>query len=185
VTSVALRPARTGDVPAIRRLVDLYAGRGILLDKPTVTLYEDVPEFVVAEVDGQVMGCGALHVLWADLAEVRTLAVDPACHRLGLGHRLLDALLDRAGDLGVERIFCLTFEVAFFAGHGFRRFTVSPVEPGVYEELLRSYDEGVAEFLGLEHVKPNILGNTRMLLTLADRVPARVSSEATEVSPAP
>lgn len=163
---VTVRPARTGDVPAIRALIDFYAAKQILLDKPTVTLYEDVQEFVVAEVEGEIQGCGALHVLWADLAEVRSLAVDPGCRARGVGHLMLDALLDRARALDIHRIFCLTFEVKFFAAHGFRRFTETPVEPGVYEELLRSYDEGVAEFLGLERVKPNILGNTRMLLTM-------------------
>jgi amino-acid N-acetyltransferase len=165
--SVVVRPARTGDVPAIRALVDTYAAKGILLDKPTVTLYEDVPEFLVAELDDDVVGCGALHVLWADLAEVRTLAVDPAARGHGVGHRLLDGLVERARALDVDRVFCLTFEVSFFAAHGFRRYTATAVEPGVYEELLRSYDEGVAEFLGLERVKPNILGNTRMLLDLS------------------
>jgi len=164
--TLTLRPARTSDVALIRRLVDLYAPKGVLLDKPTVTLYEDVQEFLVAEVDGVGVGCGALHVLWADLAEVRTLAVDPTCQRGGVGHALLEALLDRARAVGVNRVCCLTFEVDFFAGHGFRPFEASAVEPAVYEELLRSYDEGVAEFLGLEHVKPNILGNTRMLLDL-------------------
>jgi amino-acid N-acetyltransferase len=131
-----------------------------------VTLYESVQEFDVAEVDGVVVGCGALHVLWADLAEVRTVALDPACRRRGIGHLILESLLQRARDLDVRRVFCLTFEVAFFASHGFRRFSATAVEPGVYEELLRSYDEGVAEFLALERVKPNILGNTRMLLDL-------------------
>jgi amino-acid N-acetyltransferase len=164
--STVVRRARTGDVLAIRALVDVYAERGILLDKPMVTLYEDVQEFDVAEVDGTVVGCGALHVLWADLAEVRTLAVDPGCRQHGLGHLLLASLLERARALDVRRVFCLTFEVGFFAAHGFRRFAETPLEPGVYEELLRSYDEGVAEFLGLERVKPNILGNTRMLLDL-------------------
>jgi amino-acid N-acetyltransferase len=164
--SLLVRPARTADVALIRLLVDAYAGDGILLDKPTVTLYEDIQEFVVAELDGQPVGCGALHVLWADLAEVRTLAVDPACRTRGVGHALLATLLERARALGVARVFCLTFEVDFFARHGFRPFTAGAVEPGVYEELLRSYDEGVAEFLGLERVKPNILGNTRMLLEL-------------------
>ncbi len=164
--TVVLRPARTSDVALIRRLIDLYAGKGILLDKPMVTLYEDVQEFVIAEVDGEPVGCGALHVLWSDLAEVRTLAVDPSCRRNGVGRALLEALLERARTVGVGRVFCLTFEVAFFEAHGFKPFTAQAVEPGVYEELLRSYDEGVAEFLGLEHVKPNILGNTRMLLEL-------------------
>jgi amino-acid N-acetyltransferase len=165
--SVSVRPARTSDVALIRRLIDTYAAKRILLDKPTVTLYEDVQEFLVAEADGTAVGCGALHVLWSDLAEVRTLAVDPLCQHTGVGHAVLTALLDRARAVGVDRVFCLTFEVDFFAAHGFKPFTAEAVDPAVYEELLRSYDEGVAEFLGLEHVKPNILGNTRMLLDLA------------------
>jgi amino-acid N-acetyltransferase len=164
--NIVVRAARTSDVPLIRGLIDLYAQKQILLNKPTVTLYEDVQEFVVAEVDGVGVGCGALHVLWSDLAEVRSVAVDPACKQKGVGHEILTALLDRARAVGVERVFCLTFEVSFFARHGFKPFTATAVEPGVYEELLRSYDEGVAEFLGLERVKPNILGNTRMLLQL-------------------
>lgn len=164
--STLVRPARTSDVELIRRLVDVYSDSGHLLDKPTVTLYEDIQEFVVAEVDGEPVGCGALHVLWVDLAEVRTVAVDPACKHRGVGHAILEALLVRARAVGVQRVFCLTFEVGFFGAHGFKPFTATAVEPGVYEELLRSYDEGVAEFLSLERVKPNILGNTRMLLDL-------------------
>ena len=164
--TISVRGARTADVVAIRRFIDFYSPKRILLDKPTVTLYEDVPDFMVAELDGEVVGCGALHVLWADLAEVRTLAVDPACQRSGVGHHILEALIERARGLGVVRIYCLTFEVDFFAAHGFAPIDGTPVEPEVYEELLRSYDEGVAEFLDLERVKPNTLGNTRMLLEL-------------------
>ena len=165
--TIEVRPARTCDVAVIRRLVDEYAPQGILLSKPTVTLYEDVQEFLVAEQpDGAVVGCGALHVLWEDLAEVRTLAVDPKIKGAGVGHVLLERLLERARDLGVRRVFCLTFEVDFFGRHGFREIDGIPVDHAVYDELLRSYDEGVAEFLALEHVKPNILGNTRMVLEL-------------------
>lgn len=153
---------------AVRRLVDAYSRDRILLDKPTVTLYEDVQEFWVAErdEDGQVIGAGALHVMWEDLAEVRTLAVDPAYRGLRVGHQLLEKLLQTARWLGVRRIFCLTFEVEFFSKHGFVEIGETPVDGDVYSELLRSYDEGVAEFLGLERVKPNTLGNTRMLLRL-------------------
>ena len=165
--TVEVRPARTCDVTDIRRLVDLYAPGGILLNKPTVTLYEDVQEFLVAAAPtGEVVGCGALHVMWEDLAEVRTLAVDPAVKGAGVGHLLLERLLDRARDVGVRRVFCLTFEVDFFGRHGFREIDGIPVKHDVYDELLRSYDEGVAEFLALERVKPNILGNTRMVLEL-------------------
>jgi amino-acid N-acetyltransferase len=166
-TAVVVRRARTPDVRAIRRLVDTYAGAGPrLLKKATVTLYEDVQEFWVAERGGQVVGCGALHVLWEDLAEVRTVAVDPECQGMGVGRRIVSALIQQAKDLGLQRVFCLTFEVDFFARLGFRQIQGTPVSPEVYAELLASYDEGVAEFLDLEHVKPNTLGNTRMLLHL-------------------
>jgi len=165
---VTVRRARTADVPAIRGLLDPYVRRDILLGKATVTLYEDIQEFWVAErdADAEVVACGALHVMWEDLAEVRSLAVGPAHKGAGYGHLLLGKLLQTARWLGVRRIFCLTFEVAFFAKHGFVEIGRTPVDHDVYRELLRSYDEGVAEFLDLERVKPNTLGNTRMLLHL-------------------
>jgi amino-acid N-acetyltransferase len=163
---VVVRRARTADVPAIRALVDEYIMDRRLLGKATVTLYEDVPEFRVAERDGEVVGCGALHVLWEDLAEIRTLAVDPRRRGQGIGGRIVTELLRQAGDLGVRRVFVLTFEREFFARFGFVEIDGAPVPPAVYEQLLRSYDEGVAEFLDLDRVKPNILGNTRMLLHL-------------------
>lgn len=163
---VLVRRARTSDVPAVRGLVDAYASDRRLLSKATVTLYEAVQEFWVAEFEGRVVGCGALHVLWDDLAEVRTLAVDPGKRGRGVGAALLTRLLDQARELGVQKVFCLTFEVAFFARHGFCEIEGAPVAPEVYAALLQSYDEGVAEFLDLERVKPNTLGNTRMLMFL-------------------
>ena len=163
---LVVRPARTSDVRSIRRLVDLYVDDRRLLSKATVTLYEDVPDFTVATVGDAVVGCGALHVLWEDLGEVRTVAVDPAMRGRGVGHALLERLVARARELGVERVFCLTFETAFFRRHGFVEIEGAPVAHDVYEQLLQSYDEGVAEFLDLERVKPNTLGNTRMLLHL-------------------
>jgi amino-acid N-acetyltransferase len=163
---VLIRPARTGDVPRIRALVDLYAARRIILSKATVTLYEDVPDFLVAELDGEVVGCGAMHVLWEDLGELRTLAVDPERTGAGIGGLLVEALLGRARGLGVSRVFCLTFETDFFARAGFVEIEGAPVPPEVYAQLLQSYDEGVAEFLDLERVKPNTLGNHRMLRVL-------------------
>jgi len=168
--ALTVRRARTSDVPAVRRLLDSYVRGRILLDKATVTLYEDIQEFWVAERgigrSSEVVGCGALHVMWEDLAEVRTLAVNPALKGAGVGHLLLGKLLETARWLGVRRVFCLTFEVDFFAKHGFVEIGETPVDTDVYAELLRSYDEGVAEFLGLERVKPNTLGNSRMLLHL-------------------
>ena len=165
MTEAVVRRARTSDVPEIKRLVDTYAGK-ILLEKNLVTLYEAVQEFWVAERDGEVVGCGALHVLWADLGEVRTVAVDPTVKGRGVGHAIVDRLLHEARELKLERLFVLTFETEFFGRHGFTEIEGTPVTAEVYEEMCRSYDVGVAEFLDLSYVKPNILGNTRMLLIL-------------------
>ena len=161
--SITIRPAKTTDVRAIRELIDVYSVDGSLLSKATVTIFEDIQEFLVAELNDSVIGCGALHVMWEDLAEVRTLAVHPVHARHGIGSQILEALLDKARDLGVKRVFCLTFQKEFFGRHGFEEIDDSPVGHDVYEQMLQSYDEGVAEFLGLERVKPNTLGNFRML----------------------
>ena len=163
-----IRSARTRDVPMISKLIDSNVESGRLLSKATVTLYEDVQEFCVAELssDEALAGCGALHVMWEDLAEIRTVAVREDCQGLGIGHGIVDALLQRARAVGVDRVFVLTFAVEFFGRHGFTEISGTPVAAEVYTELLRSYDEGVAEFLDLEWVKPNTLGNTRMLLRL-------------------
>ena len=163
-----VRQARTRDVPEIRELIDQNVGSRRLLEKHTVNLYEDVLEFTVAETstDGAVVGCGALHVMWDDLAELRTVAVDERRRGAGIGHLIVDELLDRARAVGVSRVFVLTFAVSFFASHGFTEISGTPVAPEVYAELLRSYDDGVAEFLDLDRVKPNTLGNTRTLLRL-------------------
>jgi amino-acid N-acetyltransferase len=164
--SIVVRRARTADVPAMRRLVELFASERILLAKAPVQYYEDVQEFFVAELDGSVIGCAALHVLWEDLAEIRSIAVDPAAQGHGFGSLLVERVLEVARDLGIERIFVLTFETAFFKRFGFREIAGAPVAPEVYQALLQSFDEGVAEFLELERVKPNTLGNSRMLLDL-------------------
>ncbi|CAB5241085.1 MAG: amino-acid N-acetyltransferase [Actinobacteria bacterium] len=163
---LVIRPAQTKDVKSIRTLVDSYAAPGQMLSKETVTLYESVQEFIVAEKDGVLVGCGALHILWEDLAEVRTVAVVEGLQKQGIGHQILEAIIERAREVGVEKIFCLTFQIEFFSRHGFEVIEGTPVDADVYAELLRSYDAGVAEFLDLESAKPNTLGNTRMLKIL-------------------
>lgn len=164
--STTIRPARTRDIKAIRKIIDTYSLQRRLLSKETVMLYEDVQEFFVAENNGEIIGCGALHVLWEDLGEVRTVAVDEAFRGQKIGQQILAAIIERAQSLGLKRLFCLTFETEFFGKLGFTEIQGAPVEPEVYQQLLRSYDEGIAEFLDLESVKPNTLGNTRMLKIL-------------------
>ncbi len=164
--SIVIRPARTSDIKAIRKIIDTYSLQRRLLSKETVMLYESVQEFFVAEKDNEIIGCGALHVLWEDLGEVRTVAVNEAFRGQKIGHQILSAIIERAKSLGLKRLFCLTFETEFFGKQGFSEIQGAPVEPDVYQQLLRSYDEGIAEFLDLESVKPNTLGNTRMLKIL-------------------
>jgi amino-acid N-acetyltransferase len=163
----SVRPAKTSDVRGILSLLDPWVQRRILLGKEPVTLFEAVQEFVVAEHDGELIGCGALHVMWEDLGEIRTLIVAEGWLHRGVGGAIVEVLEQRARDLGLSRLFCLTFEVEFFRRRGFTPIGEQIVEADVYSQLLRSPDEGVAEFLDLAHVKPNTLGNTRMLKTLA------------------
>lgn len=162
-----IRRARAGDVRHIAQIIQPLVDEGVLLGKDLVVLFESVQEFMVAvDAEGQVIGAGALHVFWEDLGEIRTLTVVPAWRHLGVGHGLVQALEEEAIRIGLRRLFCLTFEVDFFQKHGFEKRIEVLVDPEVYVELVRSPDEGVAEFLDLARVKPNTLGNSRMVKTL-------------------
>ena len=162
-----VRRARTSDVPWIQTLAAPLVAQRILLGKENVSVYEAVQEFrIVEDSHGTPIGCGALHVMWQDLGEVRTLAVNEDWLGKGVGHAILLQLEQDARELGLSRLFCLTFEVDFFSRHGFAEVSDAIIDPAVYAELARSNDEGVAEFLDLARVKPNTLGNTRMLRLL-------------------
>jgi amino-acid N-acetyltransferase len=161
-----IRNATTGDMPAVARLLQPEIVVGRILNKRLVDLYEHVQEFRVAVADDEVVGCGALHVFWEDLAEVRSVATAPGWRRRGVARELVTSLVRVAVDLGVRRIFTLTYETEFFASVGFVPTEGVPVTGAVRAEMLASTDEGVAEFLDLDRVKPNTLGNTRMLLSV-------------------
>ncbi len=160
--AVTVDRARVGDVREIKRLVDEYAGP-ILLEKTLANLFEDVTEFWVARLDDRVVGCGALHVFWEDLGEIRTVATDPRARRRGVGRLVCEEIITHAAELGLHRLFVLTFEVPFFRELGFETIHELDLSPEAHAELRSSYDRGVAEFLDLPYVKPNTLGNTRML----------------------
>ncbi|TBN57945.1 amino-acid N-acetyltransferase [Glaciihabitans arcticus] len=167
-TPFSIRPAITADIPYIQSLVEPLVNKRILLGKDLVVLYEAVQEFRIAvDADGTPIGCGALHVMWHDLAEVRTLAVAPAFLGQGVGRAILERIETDALALGLSRLFCLTFEVEFFSRNGFAAISDDIVQPDVFAQLSLSPDEGVAEFLDLSRVKQNTLGNTRMLKVIA------------------
>ena len=144
-----LRRARTGDVKGIEALVAPLAEQRILLAKDTVTYFESLQEFwlvVDPQPDGSeiLAGCGALHIIWSDLAEARTVASSPDYRGRGVGKAIIRQLLADAREIGVDRVFCLTFETGFFGSLGFEPIKGIPVSPEVYVELLHSTDEGVA-----------------------------------------
>ncbi len=162
----SIRAARATDVRAIQALREPSEGK-VLLHHDLVALFEKVQEFLVVEnAAGKVVAAGALHIMWEDLAEVRSIVVSSDVRGQGIGHLLVDALLAKAEGSGIKRIFCLTFEVGFFAKHGFEEISDVPVDEATFAELVRSTDEGTAEFLDLARVKQNTLGNTRMLKRL-------------------
>jgi len=118
---ITIRAARTSDVREIRTLIDSYSTDGSLLTKATVTIFEDIQEFLVVSDGERVIGCGALHVMWEDLAEVRTLAVVPDRSHEGIGSQLLEHLLERARMLGTKRVFLSHFSQRLFWAPRFRR----------------------------------------------------------------
>lgn len=117
---ISIRKARLQDAEAIATLVNYFAAQGLMLPKRLVEVFEQIREFVVAEDPaGHLLGCGALRLMWHDLAEVRSLAISQAAHGQGLGRRITEALVSEARELGLARVFALTYQVGFFRKLGF------------------------------------------------------------------
>lgn len=117
--NVTVRPAVVADAKLIMQLVNELALRQVMLPRSPASVIENIRDFVIAEVDGQFAGCGALAITWTDIAEVRSLAVAPAMQKHGIGRRIVDALVDDAKRLGIPRLFAFTYVPGFFAKMGF------------------------------------------------------------------
>jgi len=115
-----LRSAKTSDVEPIYSLINSYAERDKMLFRSMADIYENLQSFTVAELDGNIVGCCALEIIWSDLAEIKSLAVDEANKDKGLGKALVAAVVERASQLGIEKVFALTLEPNFFEKLGFR-----------------------------------------------------------------
>ncbi len=115
-----IRPARVSDVPQMAQLVNSYAAQGLMLPKSDAQLYNNVRDFVVADDDGTVVGCGGLKVTWRDLAEIMSLAVAPSYQGRGIGRELVLPLIEEARALGIPTVFSLTYQIGFFAKLGFQ-----------------------------------------------------------------
>ena len=116
---VTVRPALVADAKQIMTLVNELALRQGMLPRSPASVIENIRDFMIAEVDGQFAGCGALAITWTDIAEVRSLAVDPAMQKHGIGRILVDALVEDAKRLGIPRLFAFTYVPGFFAKMGF------------------------------------------------------------------
>ncbi len=114
-----LRKAKPKDMVRVHELINLYAKEGLLLPVSLNSLYDNVRDFWVFEVDGKIVGCSALHITWEDLAEIRSLAVEPSFRGKGIGKKLVEACLEEARSLEIKRVFVLTYQVEFFKKLGF------------------------------------------------------------------
>lgn len=131
-----LRKAQIRDVKEIQKLLSHYANRGIMLSRSLSELYEAIRDFYVFEESGKLLGTCALHIMWEDLAEIRSVAVAEEVGRQGIGTRLVQACLDEAGALGLKRVFCLTYKPDFFARFGFRIVDKSELPHKVWRDCI-------------------------------------------------
>ncbi len=131
------RKATVRDIPTVHRLVNDYAAQGLMLRRPLMMLYEDVRDFVVAvDESGEVVGAGALHVMWQDLAEIRSLVVKPGLTGKGVGRGLVAYMIEEARGLGLKRVFTLTYQQGFFEKCGFAVVQKESLPQKVFKECI-------------------------------------------------
>ena len=131
-----IRKARLSDVETMHQLVNNYAESGLMLSRPRSMLYEYIRDFAVVESDGEIVGTGALHIMWADLAEVRALAVQEDFIGRGAGRRLVEYFLEEAKQLGIPKVFTLTYQTAFFQKMGFTVINKEKLPQKVWKECI-------------------------------------------------
>ncbi|MFN3599270.1 MAG: N-acetyltransferase [Aquificaceae bacterium] len=152
-----LRKALLKDVPALYNLINEYAKEGILLPRSLSSLYEDIRDFWICEEDGKILGCAALHIVWEDLAEIKSLAVKKEERGRGIGSMLVEACLREAKELGVKRVFVLTYAQDFFSKLYFEEVEKSKLPHKVWGECINcvkfpNCDE-IALWVDLESIK--------------------------------
>jgi amino-acid N-acetyltransferase len=137
---VVTRRARLADVPAMHQLIGGFAERRLMLPRPPGELYENLRDFLVAEAEpGGVCGCVALHIDTAQIAEVKALAVAEGLQGRGVGRALVEGCLAEAAALGLERVFCLTYQERFFSRLGFVKVDRSRLPQKVWSECVRCH----------------------------------------------
>jgi amino-acid N-acetyltransferase len=131
-----VRRAKIVDVPAMVKLINSYAQKGIMLGRPMIEMYESIRTFFVVERDDKIVACGSLSVIWSDIGEIRTVAVEDGYQGLGLGRQLVKALINDAKDLELPRLFCLTYQPEFFKKLGFYDIDKSELPHKVWKDCI-------------------------------------------------
>ncbi len=132
-----IRKATIADIKACQTLINSFAKDDMMLPRSLSELYENVRDLWVCEADGQLAGCAALHVMWEDLAEIKSVAVAQEHQGEGLGAKLVQACLDEAREIGIARVFTLTYKRDFFAKQGFAETPKDTLNHKVWSECVR------------------------------------------------
>ena len=133
---VHVRKANVKDVPSIAEIVNLHAKNGIMLQRPISKIYDNLRDYYVAESDGKIVGCGALHVTWSDLAEIRAVAMKDGFNGKGCGTKIVEELIGEAKSLEIEKIFVLTYQDKFFKKMGFSEINKSELPQKIWSECI-------------------------------------------------
>ena len=135
--SIKVEKAKISEVPRIHKLVNTFSGRGEMLARSLSEIYENIRDFVVVRKGKRIIGCAALHVMWSDLAEIKSVAVDEALQRQGFGSELVTALLKEAEELGISTVFCLTYKPKFFERLGLKEVEKMTLPQKIWTECYR------------------------------------------------
>ncbi|MBR0597350.1 N-acetyltransferase [Sinanaerobacter chloroacetimidivorans] len=131
-----IRKARLSDTEAIHKLVNHYAKKSLMLPRSRSSIYEYIRNYSVMEIDNEIVGIGALSILWVDLAEIRTLAVKESHAGQGIGKKLVEHFLKEAEELGIKKVFTLTYQTSFFSKCGFKEISKEHMPHKVWKDCL-------------------------------------------------
>jgi amino-acid N-acetyltransferase len=134
---IKVEKAKISEVPGIHKLVNSFAAQGVMLARPLSEIYENIRDFVVVRKGKRIIGCAALHVLWSDLAEIKSVAVDQEMQHQGMGAQLVQAMIKDAGELGIDTVFCLTYKPEFFKKLGLKEVEKMTLPQKIWTECYR------------------------------------------------
>jgi amino-acid N-acetyltransferase len=161
-TQVVIRPAIVADAKPIMTLINELAVKQVMLPRSPASIIENIRDFVVAEVEGQFAGCGALAVTWTDIAEIRSLAVSPSHQQHGIGRKLVEALVAEARRLGLPRLFAFTYVPGFFEKMGFLVCAHDDLPHKVFNDCMHCPKFQACDEIAMERVLDPVASPTKL-----------------------